>query len=135
MRCLKRNETEFEYLPPDGTETDVNDDGEHTGDFQPKHAGPVTYVGNISTPGRHAVQEFYGKDVRYTHTLVMDDPEVDIKETGVIRWNGHLYDITAVRPSLNVFNAALLQQEAPEEEPAGDESEEEEEELQDGEEP
>ena len=117
MKLLKRNTTEFEYLPPDGTTTDMNDDGDHTGDFRPTHGTPVTYRGNISAPSGHTNQQFYGEEVRYSHTLVMDKPDADIEETGIIRWKGNTYTITAVRRSLNVLNVALQQQGPPEEDP------------------
>lgn len=112
MRNLRRNETEFEYLPPTGNETDLNADMEHTGDFRSDYGDPEVYRGNISAPSGKASQTFYGEDIRYTHTLVMDQPDVRIKEGGLIRWKGDLYDIQAVRPSLNVLNAALKKQTA-----------------------
>ena len=40
----------------------------------------------------------------------MDHPDEDIKETGRIRWKGELYDIRAVRPSLNALSVALRKQ-------------------------
>ena len=107
MRLLRRNTRKFEYLPYTGLETDLNEAGEHTGDFHPEYGDPVEYRGNISTPSGQTQQQFYGADIRYTHTLVMDDPEVDIKENGMIRWKGNLYDILAVRPSLNAVSIAL----------------------------
>ena len=107
MRLLIRNTTEFEYIPWDGTETDLNEDDEHTGEFHPAYGNPVTYMGNISSPSGQTQQTFYGEDIRYTHTLVMDNPKADINEHGIIRWQQHLYDIVAVRPSLNVLSAAL----------------------------
>lgn len=107
MRLLLRNTTEFEYLPYSGTETDLNEDGDHTGEFHPEYGEPVKYRGNISSPSGHTVHQFYGEDIRYTHTLVMDKPTVPIDEHGMIRWKGHMYEITAVRPSLNGFSAAL----------------------------
>ena len=110
MRCMRRNMTEFEYLPYTGAETDLNDDGEHTGEFHPEYGEAVTYKGNISVPSGQTTQQFYGEEVRYTHTLVMDNPDLQIDEMGVIRWKGELYDITAVRPSLNVLSVALRKQ-------------------------
>ena len=109
MKLLKRNMTEFEYLPFTGEETDLNSDGEHTGEFHPEYGEPVSYKGNISAPSGHTVQQFYGEDIRYTHTLLMDKPDVDINEHGQIRWKDNLYEITAVRPSLNVMSIALKQ--------------------------
>lgn len=109
MKLLKRNMTEFEYLPLTGEETDLNSDGEHTGEFHPEYGEPILYKGNISSPSGHTVQQFYGEDIRYTHTLLMDKPNVDIKEHGMIRWKDNLYEITAVRPSLNVMSVALRQ--------------------------
>lgn len=107
MKLLKRNMTEFEYLPNNGTMTDLNDDGEHTGEFHPEYGTPVLYKGNISSPSGHTTQQFYGEDIRYTHTLLMDKPDADIDEHGMIRWKGNLYEIAAVRPSLNVLSVAL----------------------------
>ena len=85
----------------------MNADGEHTGEFSPAYLDPVTCRGNISAPSGNAVQTFYGLDARYTHVLVMDDPGFPMDVTGIIRWRGHEYEIMAVRPSLNVLNAAL----------------------------
>lgn len=110
MKLLLRNMTEFEYLPCDGTETDLNEHGEHTGEFHPAYGDPVTYRGNISTPSGRENQTFYGDDIRYTHTLIMDNPKVDINEYGVVRWNGDLYDIVSVKPSLNFVSIALRKQ-------------------------
>ena len=123
MRLLKRNKTEFEYLPNDGTETDVNEDGEHTGEFHPVYGEPVIYKGNISAPSGQVQHQFYGEDIRYTHTLLMDDPNAEINEHGLIRWKGELYDIQAVRPSLNVLSIALRKQTSidPENGPEGEE--------------
>ena len=127
MRLLKRNITEFEYLPPTGVETDVNEDGDHTGDFHPTYGNPEIYRGNISSPSGHTTHQFFGEEIRYTHTLVMDDPETDIRETGRIRWKDELYDITAVRPSLNVLSVALHRLTKSEEIPDPEEEPEEEE--------
>lgn len=111
MKLLRRNTTKFEYLPYTGVMTDVNADGDHTGEFHPEYGDPVTYRGNISSPSGHSVQQFYGEEIRYTHTLVMDKPDVDINEHGLIRWKGDLYEITAVRPSLNAVSIALRKME------------------------
>lgn len=107
MKLLLRNTTEFEYLPYGGVETDLNDDGEHTGEFHPAYGDPVTYRGNISSPSGQTQQTFYGEDIRYTHTLVMDNPKAEITEHGIVRWQGHSYEVTAVRPSINVLSVAL----------------------------
>ncbi len=107
MHNLRINETTFEYLPPDGEETDLNEDDEHTGEFYQKYAGPIPYRGNISMPSGYTSQNFFGTDIRYTHVLVMDDPDVELSELGLIRWKGDLYEIRAVRPSLNSLSAAL----------------------------
>lgn len=110
MRLLKRNTTEFEYLPYAGTESDLNEYGEHTGEFSPVYGDPVVYRGNISAPSGQVVQQFYGEEIRYSHTLVMDQVDVDMNEHGLIRWKGELYDIKAIRPSLNVTSIALRKQ-------------------------
>lgn len=107
MHLLRRNLTDFEYLPPDGETSDLNDDGEHTGEFYQKSGTPVPKKGNISEPSGSISQNFFGTDTRYTHVLVMDDPDAGISELGMIRWKGDLYEIRAVRPSLNALSVAL----------------------------
>ena len=110
MKCLRRNKTKFEYLPYDGVETDLNEHGEHTGEFHRQYGTPVQYKGNISSPSGREVQTFYGEDIRYTHTLVMDNPDIAIDEYGVILWKGDLYDIRSVKRSMNSVSIALHKQ-------------------------
>ena len=107
MRLLKRNTTEFEYLPYTGTDSDLNEDGEHTGEFHPEYGTPVKYRGNISSPSGNVNQTFYGMDIRYTHVLVMDQPDADIQETGLVLWKNNRYEIRAVMPSINALSVAL----------------------------
>lgn len=111
MRLLRRNLREFEFIPYTGNETDIDPEtGLHTGEPVPETGEPVWYEGNISPASLLANQTFYGLDTRYTHVLVMDDPDAEIDEYGVIRWEGDLYDIRAVRRSLNVLSIALRKQ-------------------------
>lgn len=110
MKLLKRNMTKFEYIAPDGMETDLNDDGEHTGFFRPVYADPVKMKGNISIPSGYVNQTFFGQNIRYTHTLIMDKPDAEIEETGKLLWKGETYDILAIMRSLNSLTAALRQQ-------------------------
>ena len=113
MRLLRRNATEFEYLPYDGTETDLNEYGEHTGETHPKYGDPEVYRGNISIPSGQTTHTFYGEEIRYTHTLLMDK-DVGMNEHGIIRWNNRMYEVMAVRPSMNVVSIALRQMTADE---------------------
>ena len=107
MHNLRRNTTVFEYLPPGGVTSDLNDNGEHTGEFYQVHKDPVEYRGTITMPGGYVSTEFFGTDERYTHVLILDDPEADIDKLGMIRWKGKMYEIRAVRPSINTLNIAL----------------------------
>lgn len=102
--------TEFEYFQNTGTSSDLNENGEHTGEFVRTYKCPVRYKGSFTPPSGRENQMFYGEDIRYTHTLTMDDPDVKINEYGVIRWKGALYDIQAVRRSLNFAIIALRKQ-------------------------
>lgn len=124
MKLLRRNTTEFEYLPYSGTDTDLDSNGDHTGEFQREYLDPVVYRGNICAPGGKVSPTFYGDDIRYTHTLVMDDPKASINEYGLIRWKGDLYTIQAIRPSLNVLSIALQKQTIAHTDPYVDEQEE-----------
>ena len=107
MKLLRRNLTWFEYLPYDGAGSDLNDDGEHTGEFHSSYGRPQRMRGNISSPSGQTTHTFYGEDIRYTHTLIPWDAKADITEHGIVRWQGHCYEVTAVRPSLNVLSVAL----------------------------
>ena len=110
MKLLKRNLTEFEYLPYTG-ESDIDPEtGLHTGDPVPAYGEPVLCEGNISIPSQLVNPTFYGTDIRYTHTLVMDKPDVVIEECGLVRWKGNTYEIRAVRESLNQLSVALRKQ-------------------------
>ena len=110
MKMLKRNLTEFEYLAYLG-ETDVDPEtGMHTGEPTAQYGEPEWYEGNISVPSLMTNPTYFGTDIRYTHVLLMDDPEAEIKEYGLIRWEGDMYEIRAVRPSYNVLSIALRKQ-------------------------
>lgn len=121
MKLLKRNLTEFEYLARAG-ETDIDPEtGLHTGEPVQTFEEPVWYEGNLSAASLLANQTFYGEDIRYTHVLLMDDPDAEIDEYGVIRIDGDLYDIRAIRKSQNVLNIALRKQTKDHAEDSGDE--------------
>lgn len=107
MILLKRNLEEFEYLPYEG-ESDLDaETGLHTGEPEVQYGEPVTYEGNMSTASQYLNQTDYGRDTRYTHVLLVDDPDADIDEHGLVRWHGELYEIRAVRRSLNVLSLGL----------------------------
>lgn len=110
MKCQKRNLTEFAYRKYLGESDYDETTGEHTGEPVIRYGDPEPYEGNISAPSGFASQTLFGKDTRYTHVLLMDDPEADIRETGLIDWKGNTYEVTAVRPSLNVLAVALQKQ-------------------------
>lgn len=110
MKTLKRNQRDFEYIPFIDAGSDIDENGDHTGDYDEPHYGnPIPYKGNISVPSGQAVNMFYGREIRYTHVLVMDKPEEEFNEQGIIRWQGKLYEIKAVMESINSFSAALRQ--------------------------
>ena len=108
MKLLRRNLTGFEYLPYTGVDTDLNEDGDHTGELRPVYGEAIPMRGNISAPSGNTNQTFYGEDIRYTHTLIMGDMNCGITEHGVILWKGNRYEVTAVRPSINFINIALV---------------------------
>jgi len=106
MKLLRRNTTVFGYRAYTG-ETEVLSDGMHTGNYQPAYSDAVEYRGNISSPSGHIADQLFGIDTKYTHILLMDKPNVDIREEGLVEWKGDTYEIRAVRPSLNVLAVAL----------------------------
>lgn len=106
MRLLRRNTTRFQYRART-TETEIMSVGRHSGNFVPQYADPVEYRGNISAPSGYAQDQMFGVNTQYTHVLLMDDPNADIREDGLIDWKGATYEIKAVRPSLNVLAIAL----------------------------
>lgn len=106
MRLLRRNTTRFMYRALTG-ETETLQDGMHTGNYEPTYGDPVQYRGNISAPSGFATDNLFGVNTQYTHVLVMDTPNANIAEDGLIEWNGAEYEVKAVRPSLNVLAVAL----------------------------
>ena len=106
MRLLKRNTTAFDYRAYAGKDERFRG-GMHTGVMKTEYADPVQYRGNISVPSGTAAPNMFGLNVQYTHILLMDDVNADIRENGLIDWRGDTYEITAVRPSLNVLAVAL----------------------------
>jgi len=112
MKCLRRNKTEFELLSYEGVAEILTDDEEHTGEYKQIYSEPIAYKGNISAPSGAVNQTFYGQDIRYTHVLIMDDPDFNIHEGDVIRWKGEEYDVRSVRPTLNAVSIALRRQTA-----------------------
>lgn len=106
MKLLRRNTTTFAYRPYVG-QTEKISAGRHTGDYDAEYGEPVTYRGNISPPSGMISDQLFGININYTHVLLMDNPKADIQEDGLIEWNGGVYEIKAVRPSLNVLSVAL----------------------------
>ena len=106
MKLLKRNLITFTYTPYLG-KTEVMKDGKHTGKFDLSYGEAIDCKGNISVPNGQDTQQWFGLDTPYTHVLLMEDPNTDIRENGLIKWKGNVYDIKAVRPSLNHLAVAL----------------------------
>lgn len=106
MKLLRRNTTVFGYRAYTG-EAELLNGTMHTGIFAPTYAVAVQYRGNISVPSGYATDNLFGVNTQYTHVLVMDKPDADIQEDGLIDWQGATYEIKAVRPSLNVLSVAL----------------------------
>ena len=107
MKCLKRNMREFTYTPCLG-KTEIMSGDKHTGKFTVAYGDPVSYQGTFSVPGGQANRELFGIDTKYTHVLLMDNPDADIREDGLIQYKGSVYDIKAIRDSLNVLAIALM---------------------------
>ena len=106
MRLLRRNTTRFEYYKNLG-EQEVLDGTLHTGQWAVQYSGPVRYRGHISVPSGLVSDNLFGVGTPYTHILLMDNTKADITEDGIISWRGNEYEITAVRPSINVLAVAL----------------------------
>lgn len=106
MKTLKRNEKTFLYKAFK-SKTEILKDGKRTGNFNYQYEQPVEYSGNISSPSGQVSQELFGIDKKYTRILVMDNPNLDIKEDGLIVCEVTTYTVVAVRPSLNVLRVAL----------------------------
>ena len=75
--------------------------------YKPVYGQPVIYRGNISVANGFAQDSMLGVETPYTHTLLMDNMTADISVLGLVGWNGKLYEVKAVRRSLNVLNIAL----------------------------
>jgi hypothetical protein len=83
----------------------------------------VPYRGTIDLPNGHISKELFGIDTDYTHVVILDRRDADIKEQGRIDWEGNTYQIQAVRKSLNFMSLAIKKLPSPETPPipnAGD---------------
>ena len=109
MRLLKRNTTPFVYRPFLG-QREILENDRHTGQYEPTYGEDVPYTGTMGEPNGYSQNTFYGIETNYTHVLLLDKPDADIRETGLIEWKGDVYEIVAVRPSLNVLSVALRKQ-------------------------
>lgn len=106
MRLQRINTRKFFYRAYLG-EREIIKDERHTGNTEPFYAEPVEKFGNISAPSGFSTHQLFGIETKYSHVLLMQGIDPDIKEDGLIDWNGAVYEITAVRPSLNVLAVAL----------------------------
>lgn len=91
------------------SKNEILKDGRKTGNYDLVYGTPVEYEGNIAPPSAFATNQLFGVETKYTHVLLMDDPDADIQEDGLIECKGKTYEIKAVRPSLNVLAVALKQ--------------------------
>lgn len=106
MRMLRRNLSAFDYKPYLGKQ-EVLSDGRHTGRYEAQYGDPIGYEGHIDRAAGSAQHEPFGINTNYTHVLLMDDPDAPIDEAGRVVWRGAEYEVTAVRPTLNVLSVAL----------------------------
>lgn len=107
MRLQRINLTEFTYRAYAGKAERLTETGRHTGTYDVEYADGVPYEGQITIPYGNASARMFGLDANYTHILTMEDPEADIQEQGLIDWKGDVYEVTAVRPSINYLSVAL----------------------------
>ena len=107
MRLLRRNTTKVDYYEYEGLQTDLNEDGLHTGEFEPAYFPTKTLRGTISVPSGRAIQMFDGLNVQYSYVMVIDDSNPGLDEAGKIVWNNKVFDIVAIRSSLNFTTIAL----------------------------
>lgn len=119
MRTLKRNQTEFWYANPIGTEPILDENGYETGEMQVLYGEPVSASGNIS-PARGAAElDMFGIHTNYTKTIVpdckdipigkytilwLDDEPDDAGEAGAVK---HDYVFAAVAKSINSVTIAV----------------------------
>ena len=106
----RRNTTLFTYQPFLGLIDDVDERGYHTGEHVPAYGASSTYRGTISAPSGSVVMAFDGLEEQYTHTIIMDTPNTEFTEDGLIEWKGDKYSIVAIRPSLNFTIIAIRKQ-------------------------
>lgn len=110
MKLLRRNTVEFLYYPLEDNRNQFADNMDPvvgTRWYKPVYGQPVIYRGNISVANGFAQDSMLGVETPYTHTLLMDNMTADISVLGLVGWNGKLYEVKAVRRSLNVLNIAL----------------------------
>ena len=106
MKLLMRDTEEFQYKPFMAAMENQTDE-RHTGNYEPGYGYPVTYRGNISPAGGSVDERMFGQNLRYSHVLLMDEPDADIQESGIIEWNHGVYEILAISRSRNFLHVAI----------------------------
>lgn len=106
MRLLEMLKTDFAYREYMG-KAELLKDGKHTGVFEPTYSSAVMMRGHMGPAAGEAQAKMFGIETRFTHVLMMDEPVVPIKESGLIDWNGKSYEVLAVRRTLNYVAIAL----------------------------
>lgn len=106
MKLLKRNCVQVGYRRYMG-KTEVLSDGRHTGQYDIQYDDPVWFSGNLSVPSGQVSNQMYSIVADYTHVLLLDLTDTGIEEDGLIVKGDDVYEIKAVRESMNVTSIAL----------------------------
>lgn len=112
MKLLRRHLSQFEYRAYLGKQ-EILDEGRHTGKYEVRYADPKIYRGSFDLPNGYSQYMFAGISPDYTHVLLVENPNADIAEDGLIDWKGGTYKILQVRPSYNLMSIALKKLAAP----------------------
>lgn len=84
MKCLERNKIPFYYCVRTGSEVQVDEYGNETGETAPVYAKPKLMRANISWATGRADTEQFGVNLDYDRVIVTDDLKCPIDETTVL---------------------------------------------------
>lgn len=84
MRNLKKDERDMWYALYEGMEPVLDENGDETGDPEPKYSMPVSFRASLSSGNGSAQREVFGVDIDFTRSISTTDMSLPITETSLV---------------------------------------------------
>ena len=84
MRNLKKDERDMWYALYEGMKPVLDENGDETGDPDPKYSSPVEFRASLSAGNGSAQREVFGVDIDFTRSISTTDMDLPITETSLV---------------------------------------------------